>query len=223
MSSELNGVNLARQALLAAREAARKNGATSKKPKRRTSTTVRRDDRELLGLGSAISRMMTERGMVAQAAGESVLADFDAILAKTVPELASRVQAVGLDADSGRLDVVPDVPARGTKLRWSAPQLIAVANETVLGANGRAREGRPRRGGHHPGWIPATTPSRRSARSIGSSCGCWASPRSTATSRTGLRHTRPPLPAPALRCTPRSTRPTRLRTGKAPHGLGTER
>ncbi|MFJ2915772.1 hypothetical protein ACIO8F_41945 [Streptomyces sp. NPDC087228] len=76
--------------LVAAREAAKKTGATSKKPKRRTGTVVRRDGREPLGLGSAISRMMTERGMVAPAAGGSVLARFEAILTVVVPELAGR-------------------------------------------------------------------------------------------------------------------------------------
>ncbi|MET9760030.1 hypothetical protein ABZ016_13390 [Streptomyces sp. NPDC006372] len=121
MSTELSGVNLARQALVAAREAAKKNGAThTKKPKRRTGTVVRRDGREPLGLGSAISMMMTERGMVAPAAGGSVLAQFDDILAAAAPELAGHVQAVAFDADTGRLDLAP---AYGTKLRWSAPKL----------------------------------------------------------------------------------------------------
>ncbi|OKK05273.1 hypothetical protein AMK09_37590 [Streptomyces sp. CB02488] len=135
---ELSGVDLARQALLAARKAAKKNGATRQKPKRRTGTAVRRDGREPLGLGSAIGMMMTERGMAAPVAGGSVLARFDAILAAAVPELAGRVRAVAFDADTGRLDVVPDAPAVGTKLRWSAPKLIAAANDTVPGANVRA-------------------------------------------------------------------------------------
>ncbi|MFE9222490.1 DUF721 domain-containing protein [Streptomyces lavendulae] len=136
--AELSGVDLARQALLAAREAAKKSGATSKKPRRRTGTVVGRDGREPLGLGSAISRMMTERGMVAPAAGGSVLARFDIILAAAAPELVGRVQAVAFDVDTGRLDVVPDAPAVGTKLRWSAPKLIAAANEMVTQANVRA-------------------------------------------------------------------------------------
>jgi hypothetical protein len=47
VSTELRRVDLARQALVAAREAAKKNGATGKeKPKRRTGTVVRRDGRE---------------------------------------------------------------------------------------------------------------------------------------------------------------------------------
>ncbi|KEF04819.1 MULTISPECIES: DciA family protein [Streptomyces] len=139
MTGELSGVDLARQALVAAREAAKNNGATrTKKPKRRTGTAVRRDGREPLGLGAAIGMMMTERGMAAPAAGGSVLAAFDAILAASVPELAGRVQAVAFDADTGRLDVVPAAPAVGTKLRWSAPKLIAAANARVPDANVRA-------------------------------------------------------------------------------------
>ncbi|MEU2149949.1 MULTISPECIES: DciA family protein [Streptomyces] len=139
MITEPSGVDLARQALLAARETARKNGgATAKKPKRRTTTVVRRDGREPLGLGSAISRMMTERGMAAPAVGGNVLAAFDTILAAVVPELAGRVTAVAFDAENGRLDVVPDLPATATQLRWSAPKLIAAANEKVPAANVRA-------------------------------------------------------------------------------------
>ncbi|KOG14618.1 DciA family protein [Streptomyces viridochromogenes] len=138
MSTELSGVDLARQALVAAREAAKKNGGTRKeKPKRRTGTVVRRDGREPLGLGAAIGMMMTERGMVAPAAGGSVLAQFDDILAVAAPELAGHVQAVAFDADTGRLDVAPDAPAYGTKLRWIAPKLVAAANEKVQGANVR--------------------------------------------------------------------------------------
>ncbi|MER6639125.1 DUF721 domain-containing protein [Streptomyces microflavus] len=82
--------------------------------------------------------MMTERGMATPAAGGSVLADFDTILAAVVPELAERVKAVAFDAETGRLDVVPDLPAAGTQLRWSAPKLVAAANVQVRGANVRA-------------------------------------------------------------------------------------
>ncbi|MEI7029291.1 DUF721 domain-containing protein, partial [Streptomyces pratensis] len=48
---------------------------------------------------------------------------------------AGRVQAVAFDADTGRLDIVPDAPACGTQLRWSAPKLIAAANAMASGAN----------------------------------------------------------------------------------------
>ncbi|MET9986195.1 hypothetical protein [Streptomyces rochei] len=160
MSTELSGIDLARQALVAARAAAKRSGATqTKKAKRRTGTVVRRDGRDPLGLGAAIGMMMTERGMVAPAVGGSVLAQFDDILAAAAPELAGHVQAVGFDADTGRLDVTPDAPAYGTQLRWKAPKLIAAANEKVSGANvrtrsglgARAREGRFRHGGRLAG------------------------------------------------------------------------
>ncbi|MFE7427938.1 DUF721 domain-containing protein [Streptomyces sp. NPDC057545] len=76
--------------------------------------------------------------MAAPAAGGSVLAHFEVILAAAVPELSGPVRAVAFDAETGRLDVVPDAPAVGTQLRWSAPKLIAAANERVSGANVRA-------------------------------------------------------------------------------------
>ncbi|MER8046433.1 hypothetical protein [Streptomyces sp. NPDC094032] len=94
MTGELSGVDLARQALVAAREAATRNGVTqTKKPKRRTRAAVRRDGHEPLGLGAAIGMMMTERGLVAPAAGGTVLARFDDILAAAAPELTGHVQA----------------------------------------------------------------------------------------------------------------------------------
>ncbi|MEU9983572.1 hypothetical protein [Streptomyces sp. NPDC050856] len=49
-SGEMSGVDLAREALLAAREAAKKNGSAWKeKPRRRGAILVRRDGREALG------------------------------------------------------------------------------------------------------------------------------------------------------------------------------
>ncbi|GHB72454.1 hypothetical protein GCM10010331_70740 [Streptomyces xanthochromogenes] len=137
MSTEMSGVDLARQALLAAQETAKKNGASAREPKRRTGTTVRREGREPLGLGAAITTMMTERGMVAPAAGGSVLAQFDAIVAAAAPELTGHVKAVAFAPDTGRLDVARDSPAYGTQLRWSAPKLLAAAHSRVNGARVR--------------------------------------------------------------------------------------
>ncbi len=97
--------------------------------------------------------------MVAPAAGGSVLAQFDDILAAAAPELAGHVQAVAFDADTGRLDVAPDAPAYGTKLRWSAAKLVAAANEKgarrerphAARPGARTREGRARHGGRCAG------------------------------------------------------------------------
>ncbi|MGW6247910.1 DciA family protein [Streptomyces roseolus] len=128
---ELSGVDLARQALLAAREAAKKNGAQTKKPKRHTGTVLRRDGREPLGLGAAISMMMTERGLVAPAAGGSALAQWPGIAAAVSPTLPAHVQATGYDPETGRLDLRPDSPAYATQLRLLTPRIIATANEHV--------------------------------------------------------------------------------------------
>ncbi|MFE7512749.1 DciA family protein [Streptomyces sp. NPDC057540] len=97
-----------------------------------------RDGRDPLGLGTAISMMMTERGLIAPAAGGSVLAQWETILTTAAPELTGHVQAVKFDANTGRLDVAPDAPAYGTKLRWIVPRLVATANEKVPGANVRS-------------------------------------------------------------------------------------
>ncbi|WP_331734460.1 MULTISPECIES: hypothetical protein [unclassified Streptomyces] len=56
---EVSGVDLARVALRAAREAARMNGTGQKAKKRpRAATMVRRDGREPMGLGTAIGTLV---------------------------------------------------------------------------------------------------------------------------------------------------------------------
>ncbi|MFI1502608.1 hypothetical protein [Streptomyces platensis] len=61
MTGELSGADLARQALVAAQEAAKKKGT------------------------GAIGRMMTERGVVVPAADGSILAQWEAIPAAAAP------------------------------------------------------------------------------------------------------------------------------------------
>ncbi|MFI1015877.1 hypothetical protein [Streptomyces sp. NPDC020965] len=56
---------------------AKKTAASTAKPQRRTTTVVRRDGRDLLGIGSAISRMMTERGLLPRPVDGSIRACFD--------------------------------------------------------------------------------------------------------------------------------------------------
>ncbi|MFJ3505630.1 hypothetical protein [Streptomyces sp. NPDC090135] len=99
---ELSNVDLVCQALFAAREATKKNGAQTKKPKRLTGTALRWDGREPLGLGAAIGMMMTERGLVAPAVGGSILVQREAILTAAAPELTGHVKAVAFDEESGR-------------------------------------------------------------------------------------------------------------------------
>ncbi|MER8235798.1 hypothetical protein [Streptomyces sp. NPDC094049] len=65
---------------------------------------------------------MTERGLVAPAAGGSVLAQWETILTAAAPELAGHVRAVAYDEESGRLDLVsmpPRTPRRPAGARRS--------------------------------------------------------------------------------------------------------
>ncbi|MFE7675803.1 DUF721 domain-containing protein [Streptomyces albidoflavus] len=125
---ETSGVDLARVALRAAMEQARKNGAGQKtKKKPRTGTTVRRDGREPMGLGAAIGALVTERAWELPAAGASLRERWAAI----APELAGHVAAVAYDPDSGRLTVCPESSAWATKARLEQTRIVAAANKAA--------------------------------------------------------------------------------------------
>ncbi|SES31776.1 Protein of unknown function [Streptomyces sp. yr375] len=126
--SETSGVDLARVALRAAMEAARKNGGGQKaKQKPSAVTTVRRDGREPMGLGAAIGALVTERAWELPAAGATLRDRWAAI----APELAGHVAAVSYDPNSGQLTVCPESTAWATKARLEQTRVIAVANESA--------------------------------------------------------------------------------------------
>ncbi|MGW1189290.1 hypothetical protein [Streptomyces sp. NPDC002559] len=105
---ETSGVDLARDVLQAAMEAARANGGGRKaKSKPRLVCTVRRDGREPMGLGAAIGALVTGRAWELPAAGATLCERWAAI----APELAGHVAAVSYDADSGQLTVCPESAA----------------------------------------------------------------------------------------------------------------
>lgn len=133
---EPTGIDLARVALLAAKEAARKRGAdggpAARKSKRRSQSHQRGGDgRDPVGLGAALSRLMTERGWEAPVAGGNVLEHWDEIASPDFagPDFAQHVRAVAFDADSGRLDLLPDSTAWATQARLIAVKLMARAND----------------------------------------------------------------------------------------------
>ncbi|GGU61134.1 DciA family protein [Streptomyces lavendofoliae] len=125
---ETSGVDLARVALRAAMEAARRNGGGQKaKRKPRAVTTVRRDGREPMGLGAAIGALVTERAWELPAAGATLRERWAAI----APELAGHVAAVSYDPDSGQLTVCPESSAWATKARLEQTRIIAAANKAA--------------------------------------------------------------------------------------------
>ncbi|MER5501280.1 hypothetical protein ABT096_29325 [Streptomyces sp. NPDC002561] len=51
---------------------------------------------------------------------------------------AGHARAIRFDPEPGRMGTGPDAPACATKLRWTAPRLVAAANDEVPDANARA-------------------------------------------------------------------------------------
>lgn len=126
---EVSGVDLARVALRAAMEQARKNGGGQKTKQKqpRVVRTVRRDGREPMGLGAAIGALVTERAWELPAAGATLRQRWAAI----APELAEHVAAVGYDAGSGQLTVCPESSAWATKTRLEQTRIVDAANKAA--------------------------------------------------------------------------------------------
>lgn len=130
---ELSGVDLARVALHAAREAARKRGDTEPqaprcRPERRTG---KRDGREPSGFAAVLQGLMAERAWAIPAAGGSILDRWPDIAAAVSSRLPEHVQAVAFHPASGQLDLRPDSPAYATQLRLITARIIAAANQEV--------------------------------------------------------------------------------------------
>ncbi|MFJ6771902.1 DciA family protein [Kitasatospora sp. NPDC091257] len=124
-----SGVDLARVALKAARQAARTRGADAPggrsstiRPTRRT--MVRTGGREPIGLGAALAGLVAERAWDAPTAGGGLLDQWATI----APELVGKVVPVHFDARTGRLDLQPTSPAYATQLRLLGRQLVARIN-----------------------------------------------------------------------------------------------
>jgi hypothetical protein len=134
MSQQPSGIDLARAALAAARADA-KTSPTQPQRKRRTTTgcTSRRPG-DPMGLGAAITRMMTERAWQPPETGGSIIDQWPTI----APELANKVAAVRFEHDSGTLHLRPASDAYGTQLRLRQPQLLARIQQNPTGRSVRA-------------------------------------------------------------------------------------
>ncbi|MEV8088859.1 DUF721 domain-containing protein [Streptomyces nigra] len=130
---EPSGVDLARVALRAAKEQARARGdaAHQKKQARRGGglrSGARADGRDPLALGSAINRLITERGWETPAAVGGVMGRWPEIVGEDV---AKHCVPERYDEDERVLVVRCDSTAWATNLRLLAPTLVARLNEDL--------------------------------------------------------------------------------------------
>ncbi|MGW4344964.1 DUF721 domain-containing protein [Streptomyces sp. NPDC004690] len=129
---EPSGVDLARVALRAAKEAARARGdaAQQKKQARRGGlrSGARADGRDPLALGAAINRLITERGWETPAAVGGVMGRWPQIVGADV---AKHCAPERYDEDERVLTVRCDSTAWATNLRLLAPTLVARLNEDL--------------------------------------------------------------------------------------------
>ncbi|MFF7179891.1 DciA family protein [Streptomyces sp. NPDC008121] len=151
---EPSGVDLARVALRAAKEQAKARGAAAqqKKQARRGGglrSGAHADGRDPMALGSAINRLITERGWEAPAAVGGVMGRWPQIVGE---DLAKHCEPLKYDDDPEErvLTVQCDSTAWATQLRLLAPRLVARLNEDLGHGTVRAIKvlgpGGPRKG-----------------------------------------------------------------------------
>ncbi|MFJ3043566.1 DciA family protein [Streptomyces tendae] len=129
MSQQPSGIDLARAALAAARADAKTRPTQTPRKNRPTTRTSTRRPGDPMGLGAAITRMMTERAWQPPETGGSILDQWPAI----APELADKVAAVRFEHDTGTLHLKPASDAYGTQLRLRQPQILARIQQIPTG------------------------------------------------------------------------------------------
>ncbi|WP_338897191.1 DciA family protein [Streptomyces sp. TG1A-60] len=130
---EPSGVDLARVALRAAKEAARARGdaAQQRKQARRGGglrSGARADGRDPMPLGPAINRLITERGWETPAAVGGVMGRWPQIVGE---KLAAHCVPQKYDEDERVLTVQCESPVWATEVRRLAPNLVARLNEEL--------------------------------------------------------------------------------------------
>lgn len=129
-----SGIDMARAALAAARAAAKNRPAEPKRKTRRSASSSVRRAGDPIGLGTAIGRMMTERGWEPLEDGGSIIDQWPTI----APELADKVAAVRYEHDAGTLHLRPASPAYATQLRLYQAQILAKVQQSPSGGTVRA-------------------------------------------------------------------------------------
>ncbi|WP_326580700.1 DciA family protein [Streptomyces sp. NBC_00481] len=130
---EPSGVDLARVALRAAKEAARARGEATQQQKQARRggglrSGARADGRDPMPLGPAINRLITERGWETPAAVGGVMGRWPQIVGD---DLARRCVPERYDEGERVLHVRCDSTAWATNVRLLAPQLVARLNEDL--------------------------------------------------------------------------------------------
>jgi predicted nucleic acid-binding Zn ribbon protein len=128
----MSGADLARVALHAAREDARRRGALARTDKaKRTKAAAgagrsrRPGSREPVGFGAALGALMADRAWSVPVSGGTVLGSWPDI----APKLAQNVAAVAFDPETGALDLLPTSPAYAVRLRLTSAELLRQISE----------------------------------------------------------------------------------------------
>ncbi|MGY1436835.1 DUF721 domain-containing protein [Streptomyces reniochalinae] len=128
-----SGVDLARVALRAAKEQARARGAEAQQRRQARRggglrSGARRDGRDPLPLGAAVSRLIAERGWETPAAVGGVMGRWPQLVG---PQVAQHCEPQRYDEEERTLSVRCDSTAWATQLRLLAPRLVARLNEDL--------------------------------------------------------------------------------------------
>lgn len=134
MNQQPSGIDLARAALAAARADAKTRPTQPKKKTRSGARSSIRRAGDPMGLGAAITRMMTERGWQPPEAEGSILDQWPTI----APELADKVAAVRFEHDTGTLHLRPATHTYATQLRLYQAQILAKVQQSPSGATVRS-------------------------------------------------------------------------------------
>lgn len=124
---QLSGSDLARQALLAARAAARSAPTPAPAKPRRKRTMRTGDGREPVSLASAIAGLNADVPLETGVAGGSVIDQWPTLC----PQYAGTVEPVAYDPDRGRLDLRPASHAYAAQLRLLGGQLAKQINDKM--------------------------------------------------------------------------------------------
>ncbi|MFF9011171.1 DUF721 domain-containing protein [Streptomyces goshikiensis] len=127
-----SGVDLARQALAAARASARQRGdrPSGSRKAHRARTTRQPDGREPIGFAALLANLVIDRAWELPAAGGSLVDEWPTV----VTDLTGHVALAGYDPDTGELAVRPASAPYATAVRLRTRHLIDAANQVMRSA-----------------------------------------------------------------------------------------